>query len=374
MKIGILTLPLHTNYGGILQVYALQTILERLGNEVWIIDSPRIYTLPLYKKPLAYSKRIIQKYLFHKNIVINQEKKNQQEKIVLQTNTRKFVNMYLHIKSYNNLEDIQEKDFDAFVVGSDQIWRPKYVKRLITDKVENVFLGFTKGWKVKRIAYAASFGTDNWEYNIYQTKKCQRRLKLFDSVSVRELSGVDLCRKKFNIQAQVVLDPTLLLSKNDYINLIQSSNDKIDGELMTYILDENTAFQNLIDNIVKKTGWKPFSSNKKTNDKSIMLQERIQPPVENWLIGFRNAQFVITDSFHACVFSIIFNKPFLVIGNAERGMSRFYSLLRMFGLEHRMVQNPMDFVLEDWCFVHPNVDVDKFQKASITFLEKSLMV
>lgn len=372
MKIGILTLPLHTNYGGILQAYALQTVLERMGHEAWIIDSPCMYTLPLFKKPLAYTKRIVLKYILREDIVINQEKKSQQERIILQTYTRLFVNKHLHIKHYTSLKDIKENDFDAIIAGSDQIWRSKYIKRLITNKVENAFLYFAKGWNIKRIAYAASFGTDTWEYTKQETQKCQQGIMMFDAVSVRETSGIDLCRKMLKVEAQVVLDPTLLLSMNDYVNLTKDSKHKVDGELMTYVLDEHDDMQNLIEQVSKKTGWKTFSSNKKVSDKSIPVEKRIQPPVENWLIGFRNAQFVITDSFHACAFSIIFNKPFLVIGNAERGMSRFTSLLNMFGLERRLIERTKNFKLEDWCLKRPNVNLDKFRELSVTYLKKSL--
>ncbi len=372
MRIGILTLPPHTNYGGILQAYALQTILERMGHEVRIIYSPRSHALPLFRIPFAYSKRIFRKYVLGKKIAINQERINRQNKLTLQTYTRSFVNEYLHLKHYPCLEHVKENDFDAIVVGSDQIWRSRYIKALITDKVENAFLYFTNGWNIKRIAYAASFGIDSWEYTRRQTCKCKKGISLFNAISVRELSGEALCREKLNVEAQIVLDPTLLLSKNDYINLIKDSSYKIDGEIMSYVLDENENIHNITDLLSRKTGWHYFRSNKQVNDKSIPVQERIQPPVENFLVGFRDARFVITDSFHACVFSIIFNKPFLVIGNVERGMSRFFSLLKVFGLEKRLVQDTENFRLDDWCFENPNVDLDKFRESSVLFLEKSL--
>ena len=88
----------------------------------------------------------------------------------------------------------------------------------------------------------------------------------------------------------------------------------------------------------KKKKLEPFNVyNPYEYDESHPLQERIKPSVEKWLRGFYDAKFVITDSFHACVFSIIFHKQFVVVGNKERGMSRFESLLEMFGLEDRLV-------------------------------------
>ena len=73
------------------------------------------------------------------------------------------------------------------------------------------------------------------------------------------------------------------------------------------------------------------------------LAERVQPPVEQWLRGFYDAEFVVTDSFHACVFSILFHKPFIVVGNARRGMSRFKSLLSIFALGDRLVMDVTQF-------------------------------
>ena len=101
-----------------------------------------------------------------------------------------------------------EGEYDAFIVGSDQVWRPSYNQHL-----EQAFLNFTENWKnVKRIAYAASFGVDNWEFTKKQTKECKRLVQKFDFVSVREDTAVNLCKEHLGIEATHVLDPTLLLS------------------------------------------------------------------------------------------------------------------------------------------------------------------
>ena len=334
MRIGILTLPLHTNYGGILQAYALQTVLERMGHEVVVIDTPHSWALPLWKRPLIYTKRLIKKYLLGQyDITILAEEKRKKEYPIISTYTDQFINKYIHRKIVKSLEELQEKDFDAIVVGSDQIWRPKYYS-----KIENAFLAFAKNWKVKRIAYATSFGTDDWEYTPTQVIKCTELLKLFDSISVREESGVQLCKEHFGVEAKHVLDPTMLLNKEDYIHLIEvADTSKSKGNLLTYILDETPKKQELVKQIAKKTGLIPFQVNSKSKTNNTPLEECIQPPVEQWLRGFYDADFVVTDSFHACVFSILFNKPFVVVGNKERGMARFESLLKLFHLEERMI-------------------------------------
>lgn len=334
MRIGILTLPLHTNYGGILQAYALQTVLERMGHEVVVIDQPYGWMLPLWKRPLVYTKRVIKKCILRqKKTVILEERKRKEEFPIVSQHIQRFIEKYIHRKVVNSLNEIQEGDFDAIVVGSDQIWRPRYNK-----KIENAYLAFAENWNIKRIAYAASFGTDDWEYTPKQTIACRELLKKFDAVSVREESGVQLCKEHFGVEAQHVLDPTMLLDKEDYIHLIESSNiPKSKGTLFNYILDETPEKRVLIERIVKEKKLIPFKVNSRVEERNAPLEERIQLSVEEWLRGFYDAEFVVTDSFHACVFSILFDKPFVVIGNKKRGMARFDSLLKLFHLENRMV-------------------------------------
>lgn len=333
MKIGILTLPLHTNYGGILQAYALQTVLERMGHEVCLIEKRRVpLKLPLWKAPLSYGKRIIKNLTGHPFPIFYEQKINRERPIVRQ-NTDKFINKYIKRRIVNDYSDIKETDFDAIVVGSDQIWRPKYFH-----DIEHAFLDFTEGWNIRRIAYAASFGTDEWEYTPEQTERCRELIKNFDAVSVREISGVDLCRKYLGVDAAHVLDPTMLLTKEDYIQLFENAKTpQSNGTLLCYILDETQVTTDLINKIAKAKNLVPFKVNSKVENKTAPLKDRVQPPVEQWLRGFFDAEFIITDSFHACIFSILFNKQFVVIGNIDRGLSRIKSLLSIFSLENQLI-------------------------------------
>ena len=101
--------------------------------------------------------------------------------------------------------------------------------------------------------------------------------------------------------------------------------------------DSNPDKEHIISHISSTFGLKPFSANSKFDHPELPMEQRVQPPVENWLRAFHDARFVITDSFHACVFSILFQKPFIVYGNKSRGLTRFHSLLSTFGLESRLV-------------------------------------
>lgn len=369
MKIGVLTLPLHTNYGGILQAYALQTVLERMGHEVYLIEKRRkSLKLPLWKAPLSYGKRIVKNLTGHPFPIFYEQKINRETQIIRQ-NTDKFISKYIKRKIVNDYYDIQENDFDAIVVGSDQIWRPKYFH-----EIEHAYLDFTEGWNIRRIAYAPSFGTDEWEYTPKQTERCCILIKDFNAVSVRESSGVNLCREYLGINAIHVLDPTMLLCKNDYIKLFENAKTpQSNGTFLCYILDETQETTDLINKIAKERDLQPFRVNSKVENISAPLKERIQPPIEQWLRGFYDAELVITDSFHACVFSILFQKPFIMMGNINRGLSRFSSLICMLGLEDKLIMdNHMYKVFTDidWNKVLSVLITKK--NSAITFLSNKL--
>lgn len=345
MRIGILTLPLHTNYGGILQAYALQTVLERMGHQVVVFDTPNKMPLPpLWKIPLTFAKRLFLKSMGRIDRIFI-EKYNNQIRPVIAKEIQPFVDERIHRKVLTNFSTLEALEFDAIVVGSDQIWRSIYFVPLwLWQKMEKAYLSFTKGWNIKRISYAASFGTDKWEYNEEQTLHSKEALQMFDAVSVREENGVKLCKQYFEVDAIHVLDPTMLLDANDYIELFkQKQTPKSRGNLLNYVLDETDEIKNLIQKVASENKMIPFAvNNPYENDDTKPLNQRIKPSVETWLRGFYDADFVITDSFHACVFSIIFKKQFIVVGNKERGMARFASLLKMFGLEERLVDEKFD--------------------------------
>lgn len=337
MKIGILTLPLHTNYGGILQAYALQTVLERMGHKVNIIEKEKgPLSINKYKMPFTYGKRIA-KNLMGKKVPIFYEQKYNREQPIIRQYTDQFIEKYIHVIKYKEFSNIKESEYDAIVVGSDQVWRPKYFG---INQIEQSYLKFAENWNIKRIAYAASFGTDEWEYTTKQTSVCGELLKKFDAVSVREDSGVKLCKKYFGVEAQHVLDPTMLLNKEDYIKLFEANNTpKSQGNLLCYFLDETEGKKALIKRIAEEKGLMPFNVKSKSDDINTPISDRVQPPIEQWLRGFYDAEFVVTDSFHACVFSIIFHKPFIVYGNIKRGLSRFESLLNTFELSKTLLTN-----------------------------------
>ena len=337
MRIAILTLPLHTNFGGILQCYALQTVLERMGHNITVLNTD--FDEVGYKtRGELFIKRLIK-------MILRKESKFygwKTEREITHKYTQTFIDSHIHIRNIKDLFLLKEGEYDVIIVGSDQIWRPLYYQ-----PIANAYLKFAKDWTyIKRIAYAASFGTDNWEYTQQETQECASLLKLFDAVSVRESSGVDLCKRYLNVDAVQVLDPTLLLTKDDYLELVDCSNVKRhEGELLYYFLDVTLEKMNLANRLAKESGLNLYEVNNVCTADYSHFEKRIQSSLEQWISGFRDASFVITDSFHGCVFSILFNKPFVIISNKKRGISRLISLLSILGLQNRLVDE-RDIVLK----------------------------
>lgn len=365
MRIGIITLPPLCNFGGIIQLYALQKTLQKAGHQVVLIDFPNEWNVKNPQKALLYLTRFIKKYILRKPITIKIDKKYNHDLQLITQNTSKFINKYIQRIVISDFSELQPSQFDALVVGSDQVWRPKYFNRAI----ENAYLSFAKDWKIKRISYAASFGTDKWEYTLEQTVICSQLLQLFDGVSVREDSGIKLCNKYLKSDAIQVLDPTMLLEKEDYISLIEAANlPQSPGDFFCYILDKTPEKDEIISQLSKHYHLTSFEVNAKYSDPKAKIEERIQPAVEQWLRAFYDAKLIFTDSFHACVFSIIFNKPFIVFGNKERGMSRFDSLLEMFELKRRFILDSKDIIK----IVNYPINWDKTTAKLLTMQQQSL--
>ncbi|MCT7523340.1 polysaccharide pyruvyl transferase family protein [Aliarcobacter cryaerophilus] len=332
LKIGILTLPIAENYGGILQAVALYKYLNNQGHDVVFIY--KITKEVLWKRII---RKILLKIPFHnlKNIKINHKLKIEWKKrkafhrVFIE---REILKISEDLYTKQDLENFTKKEkFDAIIVGSDQVWRKTY----INDKYyKSYFLDFVDANITKKIAYAASFGKDYWEGKD-DIDDISKLLKDFTAISTREKSGIDICKNIFTYsKVKHVLDPTLLMNKEFYKNEIISKYEikkTLKCGLVTYVLDEEDEKKEIINFIKDNLDIDSINHLKGFN------KERVIFSVPEWLSSFENADFVVTDSFHGMVFSIIFEKDFIVIGNESRGMDRFMSLLNLLGLENRLI-------------------------------------
>ncbi|QBK77623.1 polysaccharide pyruvyl transferase family protein [Myroides odoratimimus] len=369
-KTGIFTHPLISNYGGILQNFALQKVLEKNGYEVITIN--RLQKFSMFHILLSRLKQSLLKH--HTNKIFSPK-----EKDVLTLNSQAFVKNNIKKVDFINPTDkdlltyVNNHNINTLIVGSDQVWRPGYVSNIYHE-----FFSFLPNESnVKRVSYAASFGTDKCEYTEEQLARCSKLLSQFDAVSVREKSGIELCSNYLKRDdAQVVLDPTLLLEKEDYLTVVKNQLVEKKG-VYTYVLDSSAEKNKIIDTVCSQLNLEKFSNQPKFSEiggkgKSNNLKDYAFPPIEDWIEGFYKSSFVVTDSFHGTVFAIIFNKPFIAIANVERGKARFESLLKLFGLENRLVSTvneiSTDLISEEIDFEAVNSKREALKKISIDFL------
>ncbi len=372
MKICILTQPLVNNYGGILQNYALQTTLKNLGHTVWTEDRK------VNKKVLfdVFKQNKLVRQLFRKEVVDYSKQPSKTQQQIINKNITPFIERYIKctepIDSTNKYK-LLKYGFEAYIVGSDQVWRPKYSYGLY-----NYFLDFTKNMNVLRIAYAASFGVDEWEFNWFQTLRCKHLINKFDAVSVREKSGVELCDKKWKQTAEHVLDPTMLLTCDEYKQLVKQT-DSIDNRegIAVYVLDNDKEKNRTIQEVSNFLGKSHYSLMPKYKyENNVDMSLCVYDSIESWLKGLIDADFVVTDSFHGTVFSILFNKKFVSLTNKARGNARLMSLLDMFGLQDRLLcaadEQLNEVLMKDINYDLINKQIEQWRSESIRFIVNNL--
>lgn len=376
MKVAVVTLPLHTNYGGLLQAFALKKCLNDMGHEATVLDIEDKMPGPaMIKAPFVYGRRALTRLLKGAAAPeVFRERRFRKELPVVGVNTNEFIKSYISPRVLRSYSQVGAGEYDAFVVGSDQVWRPRYFPR-----VENAFLAFAKGWDVKRVAYAASFGTDDLEYDPEKLQECADLLSAFNAVSVREESGVRMCSEWFDRDDAVhVLDPVMLLDVHEYISMASSAETHpAKGKMVTYILDGSAHKQSVVDFMSRVGGFEVHDVSVNPYNRSVPVEDRVVPALEQWLAGFADADFVVTDSFHGCVLSILMHKRFVAVGNTSRGLARLQSLTEMFGLDQRLVQgiDPEDdgeFFLSDPEWDHVDAVLTAKRTECLEFLKNNL--
>lgn len=345
MKIGIVTLPLHFNFGGILQAYALQEVLHEWGDS-FIIKSYQ-HGIKAIIKTLLYRQSGI--FRFVKNKI-----------------------RYDYLHEPFSLDELTSKGYDVLVVGSDQVWRPCMgVSR--EANVNRYFLKTIGKGKIKKISYAASFGVDYFDFTHEEKKKAQSLIKDFEAVSVRETFGITLCSEYLGrVDAKLVLDPTMLLNETDYLNIMGNSPFKSQNKhCFIYLLDYDKAENKEIVETLIPLNTEVFTA--KVEKNILKKYFNIKDSVEGWLAAIYNSDLMITDSFHGCVFSILFHKDFYVMGNIIGGNARIYSLLSLFELDDRLIDkntNPEKIKPINWQQI--DLKLQTLRTMSFDFLSKTL--
>ena len=360
-KILIITFNKAHNYGAMLQEYALLRILLK-NNSVEVLNYNDINISKNYKcfgfgygNIIQRIKQILKYIIFYKRNRqrYNAFKKFESENIVLTT------------QEYNNLEKLNTTtlDYDVLITGSDQVWNPA-----ITNGLSDVYTLNFGSTQVKKISYAASVGNAS---NIIKYKnQYLEKLNNLSYISVREVSAKLALSEVFpNKKIEVVLDPTLLLTKEEWTSSLPNETENKIKYILTYEVEENEEFVKVANYLSEKTGYKivHFSQRNKNRLKNILYSAYTSDPFE-FVSLIKNAEFVITTSFHATVFSIIFNKKFWTVPHIVTG-SRVIDLLEMLNISNRAVKSLVEFKTKDY---NEMIDYKKVNKILANERNKSL--
>jgi hypothetical protein len=356
----------NANYGGILQSWALQLTLADLGVNA-LVDStvsPRFgRRAPLRTRIRAAVIRLLPAAVLPARL--------HAEKLRTRINAPLLSFAGRRIPTRALLDaNLQPRpsvlaEFDAFVVGSDQVWRPKFM-----NVSANLFDFLPDADPRRRFSYAASFGTDGLELGPDELAATRRLAQRLDGISVREKSGIDVVRDNWGLVAEQHVDPTLLVDREAYRGLASYQPSSVQpGSLIDYVLDDTDGSRSVVNQASKLLGmsvrslmptspstWGAFRADP---------QRYLKPSIEQWLHAFDTAGFVVTDSYHGTVFSIINNVPFIAIVNHFRGAARFLSLLDLVDLRERIVEPgatlPQSLVTDtiDWDAVNARLHIER---------------
>ena len=383
-KVGLVCNYYMLNYGSLLQCYATVKAINDMGYNIEAIQFENIPTkkakkqlvLRLKIKQLFKPSAIFKKLERIKNTNYNSEydelRKKRKEKF------DKFVNENIPLsRKYNSLEEVSEycREYDVLTLGSDQLLCPK-----------DIIMGYHSMEfapdDVKKISYAASFGLSKLPKLV--KKKAARDLKRFDCFAAREIAGEKIYEELTGKSAPVVVDPTLLLSREKWLE-VAGERPLVDGDyIFCYFIGDNEKHREMANIIKEKTGLKIATI--RHIDDYISADEGFGDvcindagPVEftNMIL---NAKYVLADSFHSTIFSIMYHKKFLVFNRFAEGSSgstnsRIDSLLEMLSLQSRRTDDKekvADYLLNDIEYEKVDETLEKWIEDSKAYLRESL--
>ena len=358
MKCGIITFHRAINFGAVLQTYALNKTIENLGVNCEVID----YYCPFLEN---HYKPFRIKDLFNIKkmaIIFLKNGYTKDNRINFELFSEKYIKKSLKIyRTHSDLIQCNE-EYDTFITGSDQVWS-YYCAGF--DKA--YFLDFVID-RHKKNSYGASFGVSKIpdEYR----NKYRELLREFENISVREKQGVEIVKNIIEKNATQVLDPTLLLTKHEWMS-ITVDNDKKDKYLLVYLLAENKSIIKLAKKIAEEKNIKIIYINDRLFKKSGMNNVGKIDPAK-WLSLFLNAEYIVTNSFHGVCFSINFHKEFYMqyLPEPAKVNSRLENILSLFDLSDRCIYNMSTLNLEnkvDYTKVEKKLNEER--KKSIDFLK-----
>ena len=362
MKIGILTFHRAINYGAVLQCYALQETLKSLGHDVEVVDY-RVLFVEHFRKFVSCEAFLQQKSIVRKIVYLISCLANIKPTLTSIASFDSFLNSKLKIsKQIYTPQNINQADYDMFVVGSDQVWNITFAKGF-----DPLFWGDCISTK-RIISYAAIIGASK-EIPEEQIPSIIQRLENFQNVSVRELDFQQWLLWKCNYNATLVLDPTLLINKDIYDRI--AIKPQFNRFVLVYALENVDGIFNFANFIAKRLGCtviRVMAKHSQIRKQPYKIVSSVKP--EEFLGYFKYADFTIVASFHGTVFSLMFQKDFYVAQSPHDNRAR--GLLTKIGLEDRLVD--VKNQLEPSCIKYSGIEdkLAQLRSESLGFLSKSL--
>lgn len=366
MKIDIITLHRVVNYGSVLQTYALQEVFKDKGNEVEIIDyyPERLHIMGMTKRIKDKSEKLKNNILWRNLCRIIMFPSYIMRFWVF----RKFLKKYINLtpKTYYKAEELYDDipEADIYCTGSDQVWNSGWNEKIETP----FFLDFVPANK-KRFSYAASFGKSSLEE--WEKKQTKEMLSKYSDISMRELSGVKIL-EELGLKGINVLDPTLLLNKKEWMK-IASNKYKDKRYVLVYNLNRNKKIDKYVEKLAKEKNLEIFYISYALHEVIKKGKMKCNVCVEDFLALIANAQYVVTDSFHATAFSINFNTQFMIVF-PEKYSTRVESILKVTGLESRIVKDYLNISLADEKinFENANNKLEEQRRIANEYIEKAI--
>lgn len=367
MKVVIITVLDNTNYGTYLQALATGMIVHKQGFDVEIIRYIRKFMTPQGRSKLILKERGILRWL--NRCVLHSQKKNYE----LRNKDYAFLESYIPVtKEYIGNEELfsDPPKADIYLTGSDQVWNSYYNRGI--DK--SFYLDFAPKM-AKRISYAASIGM--LEIPVEEVDETTQLLSKYQAITVREISAKKIL-SDLGFYSEVVLDPTLLLNKEEWANIASRFHfDEKEPYLLTYSVEygnENSIIKHYAQQIAKKKGLKLFHITYSGKPKDNYYDNVFHYATPDLFLNLMlHASFVVVSSFHGTAFSINFNKPFITV-SPNKFNSRIQSLLKITGLESRLVTDNNrgidSFSNINYDIVNERLDIER--KKSIKILSQML--
>jgi hypothetical protein len=323
----ILTLPLTRNFGGALQAFALGKVLQRLSLNVVLINK-MWNTKNSLKKTIVKKIGLLPIVLFFANA----------QKYYFFS----FMQKHFHISKPcfddTDLKQLNFSENDVLVYGSDQIWNP-----LISPGILSYFGSFARSkTNIIQIAYAASFGNQKPIFKKQLVIKIKKLLKRFQLVSVRESKGCDLAQKFFNINPKIVLDPTLLLGAEGFLEFVKKRNCK--EYCLKFFLQDSQCKSLIFKSITTKFGLEHKEYVQSSHLTLFSKLKSLPISVPQFLNKIYNCSILVTDSYHGMLFAILFQKTFFILPTKRIGscLSRIHTVLSLFKLEKQLIMDPSE--------------------------------